>query len=77
MNRNILLITLLTGVISSSITNTSALAGIENSKHAQLNQWNCYMASDAQERKNQVEHGILPHVVFDEEMKPTSIGDGN
>lgn len=73
MNKNKLLISLLTSVISSTVANTSELSVIENSKHAELNHWNCYMAADAQERKNQVENGILPHVVFDGELKPTNI----
>jgi hypothetical protein len=35
--------------------------------------WNCYTASDAQARKNQVEYGMLPHVVCDGEINPVSV----
>lgn len=73
MNKRIQLITLLTSIISSTTANASEVLEMENRQHANLNYWNCYTASDAHERKNKVENGILPHVVFDEDIKPTNI----
>ena len=73
MNKIIQLITLLTSIISSTTANASEVLEMENRQHANLNYWNCYTASDAHERKNKVENGILPNVVFDGDIKPTNI----
>lgn len=35
--------------------------------------WNCYTANDAQARKQQVEHNLLPRVAFMGETKPASV----
>ena len=65
---------LLSGIISSAVADTSQMSVIEDRKQAELQQnWSCYTASDAQARKEQVEHGMLPHVVFDGEIKPVSV----
>ena len=65
---------LLIGIISSTMAGTSQLSAIEDRKQAELQQpWSCYTASDAEGRKKQVEHGMLPPVVFDGEIKPVSV----
>ncbi|MFQ3219889.1 MAG: CubicO group peptidase (beta-lactamase class C family) [Paraglaciecola sp.] len=73
MNKYVYFIPLLIGVITSAVADTPELSVIEDSKHSEPNHWNCYITSDAQERKNQVEYGILPHVVFDGEITPSNI----
>jgi len=65
---------LLIGIISSAMAGASETSAIEHSKQAELQQpWSCYTASDAAGRKKQVEHGMLPPVVFDGEIKPVSV----
>ena len=60
--------------ITSAIAGTSQRSVIADRKQAELQQhWRCYTASDAQARKKQVEHGMLPHVVFEGEIKPVSV----
>ena len=74
MNKYAMLIPLFSGIISSAVADTSQMAVIEDGKQPELQaHWSCYTASDAQARKKQVEHGLLPHVVFDGEIKPVSI----
>ena len=74
MFKYFMLTPLLCGIISSAVADPSQRSAIENSKQAELQtHWSCYTASDAQARKEQVEHGMLPHVVFDGESKPVSI----
>lgn len=64
---------LLIGLISSAVADSPELSKREDGNHAELQHWNCYMASDAKARKKQVEFGILPHVVFDGEINPVSV----
>lgn len=69
-----ILISLLCGIISSAVAGTAQMSAIEANKPAELQQhWRCQTASDAQARKAQVEHGMLPPVVFDGESKPVSV----
>ena len=65
---------LLTGITTSAIAATLQMSASKESKQAEIQQsWSCYTASDAQARKEKVEHGMLPAVVFDGEFKPVSI----
>lgn len=74
MSRYAMPIPLLIGVISSAIAGTSQMSAGEDSKQAEVQQhWSCYTASDAQERKQQVERDMLPRVVFAGETKPVSV----
>ena len=65
---------LLIGIFTSSVV-ASAPAGLsEDGEKARLQpRWECYAAEDAQERKQQVEHGMLPRVVFVGESQAISI----
>lgn len=38
-----------------------------------LNRWSCFSTTEAQARKQRVEHGMLPHVVFSDETTPSDI----
>ena len=69
-----LLMPLLSGIICSAVADTAQMSASEDSKQAESQpHWSCQTASDAQARKEQVEHGMLPHVVFDGESKPMSV----
>ena len=74
MSKYTIFFSLLAGIISSAVADTSQVSVIEDGKQAELQeQWSCYTASDAKVRKNQVEHGMLPQVVFDGETRPASV----
>jgi len=70
MKKRIQLIMFLASTVA---VNASEVLEIKNGQHADLKHWNCYVASDAHERKNKVENGILPQVVFDGEINPGNI----
>lgn len=74
MSRFVMLIPLVIGMITSTIAGTSKMSTTEDSKQAELQQhWSCYTANDAQTRKQQVEHDMLPRVVFAGEIRPVSV----
>lgn len=74
MSKYTLLMPLLSGLTISAVADTLPMSGLEVLMQAQPQQhWSCYTASDAQARKNQVEDGMLPHVVFDGEINPVSV----
>lgn len=74
MNNYVILMTLLSGIISSAFASTPELSLFEDGKHVELQQhWGCYTASGAQARKKKVEHGMLPQVVFDGEINPINV----
>ena len=50
------------------------MSAVKDGKQTELQQpWSCFTASGAQARKKRVEHGMLPQVVFDGEIKPVSV----
>ncbi len=74
MSKFVTLTPLLIGILSSSVACTSQMSTIKDSKRSELQQhWNCYTASDAQARKQQVERDMLPRVMFAGETKPVSV----
>ena len=74
MSRFVMFLPLFIGIVGSAIAGTSQMSTIGDSKQAELQQhWSCYTASDAQTHKQQVEHDMLPRVVFAGETKADSV----
>lgn len=73
MSRFLMLMPLSIGIISSAIAGTSQMPTIEGKQDELRQHWSCYTASDVQARKQQVEHDMLPRVVFAGETKPVSV----
>jgi CubicO group peptidase (beta-lactamase class C family) len=62
------------GIANSTVAATPPPPPIGNDKPAETQQhWNCYTASDASARKQQVERNLLPRVAFLGETKPVGI----
>jgi len=74
MSRCAMLVLLICSFSSSVLASESPKSAVEDYTRADMQQhWNCFTASDAQARKQQVERDMLPRVVFAGEVQPASV----
>lgn len=61
------------GIVNPAVAATPSPPAEGNKSGEPQPHWNCFIANDAQTRKQQVERNLLPRVVFTGETKPVAI----
>lgn len=67
------LVSLICSITLTGFSSASPQSPMPDKARGQGPHWSCYVASDAQARKQQVERDMLPRVVFIDETQPVSI----